>query len=296
MFNCLNRTTKFQSRSQLTLTSESEIIQQLTNQELIRAIDGSSFYRKHCQETANKAPHPGSKPHQSAHNPSHPADLQQVSRPELEQLYTKARNCACNSIIRSLYRTDKLRPKEVNHLYCRHSKFRLLARVRTNWESGDMATTADQRNFLSFSILSERNLSHFPGLVLYGYYSHLCTSMIGFISHIDADTHSYAENRLQLTENSEELLDIDDLLARTLADQTYCQISIASKYPDPDDPTILHPFLPDCIVCINKIDRNSRSISDQTGLPILLIHPSNQTFYRVHDFFGTPELAHPHIL
>lgn len=271
MFECLTRRAHFLARTKTHPKTDAELIQQISAYELKYTIRESSYYRKHCQ----------------------PLDLEALSRPELNELYAHARKYACSSIVNSLYRVDHLKP-DVNHLYCKRSKFRILARTRTNWETGSMEETASRRNFLSFCVLEHRNLSHFPGLALYGYRSHLTPSMIGHISHIDANTLSYANNWTELTEDFNELLDIDDLLNRTLEKQTYCQLSIATNYTD--DSGVFYPLLPDCIISIGKIDRNAEDASQRTGLPILLIHPADNTICHVHDFYATPDLAQPYIL
>ncbi len=272
MFECLTRRANFFARTKSRPRTDTELIQCIPTRELKYTIRESSYYRKHCPSL----------------------DLEALSRPELNELYARARKYACTSIVNSLYRVDRLRPNEVNHLYCKRSKFRILARTRTNWEEGSMEDTASRRNFLSFSVLEHRNLSHFPGLVLYGYRSHLTPSMIGHISHIDANTLPYANNWTELTEDFDELLDIDDLLDRTLEKRTYCQLSIATNYTD--DSGIFYPFLPDCIICIGKINRDAQDANHRTGLPILLLHPADDTICHVHNFYDTPDLAHPYIL
>ena len=105
-------------------------------------------------------------------------DRYYIGRPELEQLHKYCRCYACESIVGSLMSFKDARPGQIYHLYCDREHFYILARVRTNWEQKTIEETAEDRKFLSFTVLTENNLSHFPGRVLYGYYTGITPSMI----------------------------------------------------------------------------------------------------------------------
>lgn len=215
------------------------------------------------------------------------------TRQALLESYQKCRDYATQSIIDSLYPVDKIE-KPVQHLSCEDEKFYILSRVRTNYERPTIEETAKERPYLSFTLNSERNLSHFPGLVWYGYRSGIVAEMIGLIKSLDADTRNWARNRMELGAEEEELLDAEDLITASLQNQTYPQISVKTQGVTCVGPVIHQtPINQDCVLCIDQIDDNSKRASDQYEIPILVLHPGFKTFCRIHDYFNTDELKNP---
>lgn len=206
--------------------------------------------------------------------------------------YRAARAYACSSIINSLYPLGGL-TSDITTLDCATDHFYLLARVRTNWEAPTIEQTADLRTFLGFSLLSERNLSHFPGRVLYGYYTDVTPDMIAHICPYDADTISYMHNRFEVSAQPEQLLDAEDLLLSACEHHTYSQLTIRSK----NGSRVLRP---DCIIAIDEISSDDRLAREKYQLPILLIHRSPNTLYHVKDQYSYTscftKLARPHNL
>ena len=195
------------------------------------------------------------------------------------------RDFATKSIVDALYPVDELK-SPVTHLYCSREQFYILSRVRTEWEHGTPEETAAVRTFLSFTLASHRNLSHFPGEVWYGYHKGITTHMIGYIYPCDADTNSMAMDRLELAELPEKLYDHLDLTNESCKRNTYSQISVKSNIVTYTGP-IVHktPLLPDCILCIDKIDYRSQKEATSKNLPILVLHRAKNTICRIHDLY-----------
>ena len=243
-----------------------DVIKDMLDEELKYLIETSSYRRKFLANTQIE-----------------------MGRVELEALYRKCREYACNSIVNHLRRLNEMAPSDIYHLDCKKESFFILARVRTNYETGTMQTTAMKRKFLSFSILTEKNLSHFPGRVIYGYYTGVVPSMIGYIYPRDASTSAYAQNRLELSELPEELLDIDDLCTQALLEKTYCQLSIESRHK-------VGTLLPCAVISIDVPTKDDLLASKRMKLPILVLHRGPKTAMTVRDIFFTPELSNPRYL
>lgn len=218
----------------------------------------------------------------------------EMSRTELESLYKKCREYACKSIVDRLKSFKEMQAGKIYHLDCKTDSFFILARVRTNYEMSTIEETSQERAFLSFSILTEKNLSHFPGRVVYGYRTGVYPSMIGYIYHHDADTYAYAKTRLELSELPEELLDVEDLCAQALLEKTYSQVSVESKTKTYVGPIINTAVLqPDVVIAIDTPTQDDLLAAAQRNLPILVLHRSPTTVMNIHDLFFTPDLSNP---
>lgn len=249
-----------------------DIASQLTDDELIYLINHSSYIDKYGIPKAQK----------------------NDDRKALEQLYSTCRSYACKSIVDNLSGFAEFKPGKTYHIYCDREHFYILARVRTNWEYKTIEETAERRKYLSFTILTEKNLSHFPGRVLYGYYNGVKPSMIGYIYSEDGNTQANAENRLELAEMPEELYDIEDLCEAAREKKTYCQVSIESKTKQYIGPRIItSTLLPAAVISIEKASNDDIIAARQRRLPHIILHPGPETITKVHDFFPTPDLSSP---
>lgn len=248
------------------------IASQLSIDELIYLINNSSYINKY----------------------NIPKAQEKDGRKVLEQLYLTCRSYACKSIVDNLRGFTELKAGETYHIYCDRDQFYILARVRTNWEKKTIEETAERRKYLSFTILTEKNLSHFPGRVLYGYYNGVKPSMIGYIYSEDGNTQAYAETRLELAEMPEELYDIEDLCEAAREKKTYCQVSIESKTKQYVGPKIItSTLLPAVVISIGKASSDDIIAARQRQVPHIILHPSPETITKVHDLFPTPDLLSP---
>ncbi len=240
------------------LRPERELIQLLSDADLLGYIKNSSAYHKGIIK----------------HIPIHP------SRAQLENLYRRCRVHATKSIVNGLTPVNQIAS---GHLYCEDLEhpFRILARVRTDSDIDNIDQNAQRRAYQSYSILENQNLSHFPGEVLYGYYTGVTPEMIGYIYPMDANTVDTAEDRLLLTYTPEIILDLDDLLVKTRKHGSYCQLSVFTRCKTADGTVI--PLRPDCVIAIDKISAADQAAAVAEQLNIITIHSTPQTLCHVHD-------------
>ena len=197
---------------------------------------------------------------------------------DIMDLYHECREYATSSIVNSLYPLNKLSDK-VTHI--RNEPFNILARVRTGmlFEGKTLEETFTKRTFCSFSILNQRNVSHYGDAVLYGYYTNVSKNSIAHIYPIDSLSSAGARYESELTDRINMLLDIEDLNAATLEQNTYNQLCIKTK---DENGNILWP---DCIICIDKIDEKSQKIADSLGLNIVVLHKNEDTIECNEDIY-----------
>lgn len=89
---------------------------------------------------------------------------------ELMNLYKICYNYATESIVNSLYPLDTLKDKIT---YLENIKFNVLVRVMTMFDCATLEESFEKRTFAGFSIINEKNFSHYGNTTLYGYYSGL---------------------------------------------------------------------------------------------------------------------------
>ena len=224
-------------------------------------------------------------------------DLTELTREELEATYATCRDYACNSLVDNLITFGGAKSSEVKELNCDKDSFFLLARVRTNWESQTVEETAEKRKYMGFTILTEKNLSHFPGRVLYGYRSGVDKSMIAHIYPCDSNTDGYEADPLKLTNLPEILLDIEDLCKEALRLKAYSQVTIETKTAKQQKGIKKGVALtPDAVIAIDEISPDDKLAAKERRLPIVLIHKGQQTVMRVFDAHERAELANPTLI
>lgn len=235
---------------------------QIEKQTLVDAIKTSSYFRKNAGLR----------------------DPEIMNREQLEQLYSVCRDHACRSIVDSLYPLAGL--QGVVHIDCAETEFRILARVETV-DDQDAKKSSLQRKFQSYVILTEKNLSYYPGEVLRGFSSNVSPKMIGYISPIDGDTTTFAKNRLELISTIPEmLLDMDDLCEGALKRRTYPQVSVATTYKVGKGRTKREmPLLPDCIIAIDTVTEENLAVAKAENKPLVVLHPAPDTIMEVNDYF-----------
>lgn len=206
-------------------------------------------------------------------------ELFRMSRKQLVNAYQVCRIFATTSIASSLTPLTKFGANA--ELNCARDKFRILARVGTEYDGATAEETAEKRLYQSFSILEEQNLSHFPGEVLYGYYTGVTAEMIGFIFPMDANTGPTAENRFFLNDTHEFLLDSVDLIEKTRRHGSYNQVSVFTRTKTESDE--IAPLRPDCIIAIDGANAATKEAAERERLNILTIHRASNTIFRVAD-------------
>ena len=258
----------------LEMINNSVLATRLNDDSLRYYIDNSSYAKKH--ELPN---------------------LAEATRKELEMTYVACRDYACNSLVDSLITFDDTKNGQVKELNCDKDHFFLLARVRTNWENRTIEETAEARRYIGFTILTEKNLSHFPGRVLYGYRSGVDASMIAHIYPCDSNTDCYETDPLKLTDTPEILLDAKDLCKEALQLKAYSQVTIETKATKQQKGIKKGTALtPDAVIAIDEISPDDKLAAKERRLPIVLIHKGQQTVMRVFDAHERAELANPALI
>ena len=258
----------------LEMIKNSVLATRLNDDSLRYYIDNSSYAKKH--ELPN---------------------LAEATRKELETAYVACRDYACNSLVDSLITFDDAKNGQVKELNCDKDHFFLLARVRTNWENRTIEETAEARRYMGFTILTEKNLSHFPGRVLYGYRSGVDASMIAHIYPCDSNTDRYETDPLKLTDTPEILLAAEDLRKEALRLKAYSQVTIETKTAkQPKGIKKGTTLTPDAVIAIDEISPDDKLAAKERRLPIVLIHKGQQTVMRVFDAHERAELANPALI
>ncbi len=196
---------------------------------------------------------------------------------DIMHLYERCRNYATSSIVNALYPLNNLKQK-ITHISVKN--YNILARVRTMWERATLRETFEVRDFCSFSILTQDNMSHYGNHVLYGYYTGVTENMIAHIYPVDSLSKAGARHPSELTDRMNTLLDIDDLNKQAYDAKTYCQLCVKTKCNNGE---ILWP---DCIVCIEEVDERSLSQSNALGFDILVLHKTEKTIECNEDIHG----------
>ena len=195
---------------------------------------------------------------------------------EIMNLYQKCRIYATSSIVNSLYPLNTC-SSQVTHI--QNQPFNILARVRTAWGCEKLPDTFEERTFCSYSILTEKNVSHYGNHVLYGYYTNVSADLIAHIYPMDSLSQASAKVECDLTSKDNMLLDIEDLNQATLQRRTYNQLCIRTKGKNGK---ILWP---DCIVCIDRVDEKSQKVADELALKIVVLHKNEDTIERNEDVY-----------
>jgi len=196
---------------------------------------------------------------------------------ELTDLHKKCKDYATISIVNSFYPLSMC-TKPVTHIY--DEPYCILVRVDNVMDQQRLEQKFEGKPFHDFSILTPKNMSHYATGVIYGYYSNVSANLIAHICAIDSLSRATAIFECDLSSKSNSLLDIEDLNEATLREETYNNLCIRSKC---NDGSILWP---DCIVCIDKIDKNSQTAADSLGLNIVVIHKSAETIENNEDIYA----------
>ena len=174
-------------------------------------------------------------------------------------LYHVCRTYATKSIVDGLYPLNKLDHKQ-RVIYLKGT-YNILIRV----VNGDNIISSDQtsKDFWDFTLLNEKNWSHYKNGIMYAYYNGITPDMIAHIYPIDslsrpAKYESFQTDRINL------LLDSEDLNMRSLEEKTYSNLCIRIK----NQGQVLKPA---CIICTEKLDPISEQRADEEGLQIIVL-------------------------
>lgn len=196
---------------------------------------------------------------------------------KLMDLYQKCYNYATESIVSSLYPLSELKD---DITYINQDKYNLLCRVQTFFDLNDLNKSFRERTFGGFSILNQDNFSHYPGNLVYGYYSKVTPDMIAHIYPADSLSASWALYKKDLSKKINMLLDIDDLNARTYKNQTYNQLCIKTKTNDNE---ILKE---DAIICFDTVNDEALKYQEKHNSKILVLRRNENTIEYNQDIYS----------
>ncbi len=196
---------------------------------------------------------------------------------KLMDLYQKCYNYATESIVSSLYPLSELKD---DITYIDKDKYNLLCRVQTLFDLDDLDESFRKRTFCGFSVLNQDNFSHYPGGLVYGYYSKLTPDMIAHIFPTDSLSASWALYKKDLSLKINMLLDIDDLNAMTYENKTYNQLCIRTKTNDNE---ILRE---DAIICFDNVDDYALWYQEKHNSKILVLRRNENTIEYNEDIYS----------
>lgn len=203
--------------------------------------------------------------------------LDEYSYAKLMELYQKCYNYATESIVSSLYPLSELKD---DITYINQDKYNLLCRVQTFFDLDDLDKSFRERTFCGFSILNQDNFSHYPGNLVYGYYSKVTPDMIAHIFPADSLSSSWALYKKDLSKKINMLLDIDDLNAITYKNKTYNQLCIRTKTNDNE---ILKE---DAIICFDTVNDRALRHQEKHNSKILVLRRNKHTIEYNEDIYS----------
>lgn len=159
-------------------------------------------------------------------------------------------------------------------------KFRFLARVDTsldgNYDIDAMAKQALSRKFLSYSIVSEKNISRYKTSHDFMLVYDVPADAIVHVFPSDADTNVLATNENEVSAQPSFWITMDELLELTdqikMYNQVTCRTEVQGK-----------PVLPKAILVFDKISQDAEETSKRLGLPIVVSHPQKDAICYVGD-------------
>lgn len=195
--------------------------------------------------------------------------------------YKACRDFACNDI------TSKLTQISDNALSITEispgTNFSFLVRVGTDImnDPNDPINYYKQfkeRDYISFSIISNKNISHYGigGNILFAY--NVPPESIAHIFPMDSETDSKAKSEDELTEYPSLWYTLDDLNTTTLKFKTYNQITCSTKH----NGEIIKPF---AVIAINKLDDYTKSVAEAFNIKCIIVHPNKSAICETFDPF-----------
>ncbi len=156
--------------------------------------------------------------------------------------------------------------------YDPNSSFCFLGRVDTNLENPydpiNYYRVCDNRTFMSFSVLTEKNISHYKNSDKnYMFIYDMPAEAIVHVYPCDADTSSYTSNEEELTKLPSIWITLDELNEITLDAKVYNQITCRTK---DSHGNLIKPV---GLLVFGEITQEAQAVADRFGIPPVLIHP-----------------------
>ncbi len=143
-----------------------------------------------------------------------------------------------------------------------------IGRVDTNINRNEPISyyeTFQRRNFVSFSTINNRNISHYKGRIFFAY--NILPDDIVHIFPLDSDTEKMAKSEKELTILPSLWLTLDDLENLTEKMKVYNQITCKTRR----NGQIIKPY---AIIAFDKINTVVQSIADSFNIGYIIVHPN----------------------
>lgn len=145
----------------------------------------------------------------------------------------------------------------------------------------------DYRNFISFSTISNRNISHYKGLPFFIY--NILPEDIVHVFPMDSDTDVTATSEEELTRFPSLWINLKELECLRDKMRTYNQITCKTKR----NGQIIKPI---AIVSFGELDDDIKVIADRFEVGCVIIHPAKNAINYgkdfLHDFYAIKSCAH----
>ena len=192
------------------------------------------------------------------------SSLAKISKTEVT--YEQCRKYACEDICSNLTHLNLTKKSSVVEIPY-GTEFHFIGRVNTNsggYRPEAYYETFESRDFVSFTSINNKNISHYKGRVFFVYNIH--PEDIVHIFPMDSDIKTRATSEDELTMLPSLWLTLSDLESLTLMFKVYNQITCKSKR----NGQILKPF---AVVAFDKLDDDVRRIADMFGIGCIIVHP-----------------------
>ena len=183
--------------------------------------------------------------------------------------YEDCRNYSCEDIVNNMTKFTEKLPFIVE--IPESCEFHFIGRVDTTYGCQNRPKTYynafKTRNFISFSTINNRNISHYKNRPFFVY--NILPSDIVHVFPIDSDTDQRAKSEQDLTILPSLWLTLQDLNDLTLSFKVYDQITCKTKR----NGRIVKPF---AIIAFNSLSNTIISIAKDFGISCIIVHPDKE--------------------
>ncbi|MBQ2835572.1 MAG: hypothetical protein IJE68_01895 [Clostridia bacterium] len=207
------------------------------------------------------------------------SSLAKISKDEIS--YEQCRSFACEDISRSLTHLGDDLPFIVE--IPENTEFHFIGRVDTtfgNNTSSPYYKSFEDRTFISFTTINNRNISRYKGRIFFAY--NIIPEDIVHIFPMDSDTSTDANCEEDLTPLPSLWLTLRELEDLTAELGVYNQITCNTKRYG----QILKPF---AIIAFNELDEYTQKVAKEFGISCIIVHPDKEAIQYdkdlLHDYF-----------
>lgn len=197
--------------------------------------------------------------------------------------YEECRKHACEDIIRNLTHISEDMPDVIE--IPKRENFHFIGRVDTNGFGGDTPdvyySSFEERDFVSFSIINKRNISHYEGEIFYVY--NLMPEDIVHIFPVDSNTDMLAKHEEELTIVPSLWITLKELEEVTQYLGVYNQITCKTKRKG----SIIKPI---GIITFDEDQTKAKMVARRFGIKIIKIHPNKNAIRYNQDIMYDKEM------